>query len=440
MPQASSASQAPAPAPTPAATSQENGLDASGKQRPNIVIIFTDDQGYGDIGVNGAEGFETPNLDQLAAQGMQLTDFYVAPVCTPSRAQLMTGRYAHRMGLGHRVLFPYSDGGLPAEEWTMAEALRESGYRTGMVGKWHLGHQPQFHPMKNGFDEFYGVPYSNDMNKHYYQHNKFQSPPLPVYRGEEIVEEDPNQALLTKRFTEEAQQFLQRNQEQPFFLYLAHSMPHKPIFASESFAGKSELGLYGDVIEEIDWSVGQLMNTLDELKLTENTIVIFTSDNGPWRPESSGGLRGKKASTWEGGMRVPCLVRWPAAIAAGSKCNTPLLSMDLLPTLAAWAQAPLSDAALDGADVGGLLTGGSSEAVADRVIRFYRNNNLQAIRQGDWKLHLWRAEWRDQNPEKSPLLFDLALDPNESTDVAAEHPEVVLALQEIADSILKETK
>jgi arylsulfatase A len=413
-------------------TLQENDASVDDEQRPNVVIIFTDDQGYGDVGVHGATGFETPHLDQLAAQGLQLTDFYVAPVCTPSRAQLMTGRYAFRMELGNRVLFPFSDGGLPAEEWTMAEALREAGYRTGMVGKWHLGHQPQFHPMKNGFDEFYGVPYSNDMNSHFYQQNKFQSPPLPVYRGEKVIEEDPNQALLTKRYTEEAQAFMRRNQEQPFFLYLAHSMPHKPIYASEDFAGKSELGLYGDVIEEIDWSVGQLMSTLDELKLAQNTIVIFTSDNGPWRPESSGGLRGKKASTWEGGMRVPCLLRWPNSIAAGGKCSTPLMSMDLLPTLAAWTQAPLGKSKLDGADVGALLTGGASTSVDDRVIRFYRNNKLQAVRQGQWKLHVWRPEWRGKKPKPSPMLFDLSANPNEKIDVAADHPEVVAALQKIA--------
>ena len=406
--------------------------------QPNLVIVFTDDQGYGDVGVNGAEGFETPHLNQLAAEGVQLTDFYVAPVCTPSRAQLMTGRYAYRLGLGHRVLFPFSEGGIADREWTMAESLGEAGYRTGMVGKWHLGHLEQFHPMRHGFDEYFGVPYSNDMNRHFYQHNKFQSPPLPLYRGEKVVEEDPDQSLLTRRFTKEAQAFIRSNHKQPFFLYLAHVMPHKPIAASDDFAGKSELGLYGDVMEEIDWSVGQIMATLDELGLAENTIVIFTSDNGPWRAESSGGLRGKKASTWEGGMRVPCLLRWPAKVKAGGRIEQPLMSMDLLPTIAAWGQAPLSGNPLDGQDVGELITGGSVDYLSTRVIRFYRNNKLQAIRQGDWKLHIWRPEWRNKKPKPSPMLFNLAADRNEANDVAAGQPEVVARLLKIAQKIESE--
>ncbi len=417
-------------------------------QVPNVVIIFTDDQGYGDVGVNGAEGFETPNLDHLAAGGMQLKDFYVAPVCTPSRAQLLTGRYAHRMGLGHRVLFPFSDGGLPAEEWTMAEAMRAAGYRTGLVGKWHLGHKDEFHPMRHGFDEFFGVPYSNDMNRFHYKHNDFQSPPLPVYRGMEVIEEDPDQALLTKRYTDAAGEFIRAHQDRPFFLYLAHSMPHLPIFASEAFKGKSELGLYGDVIEEIDWSVGQVMAALDECGIAENTIVIFTSDNGPWRAQSSGGLRGKKGSTWDGGMRVPCIVRWPDVIPAGSRSSQPTTSMDLLPTLSMWTHAPLRDGPwivgatqgvnLDGIDIRSILIGDHLPAADQRVIRFYRDNQLQAIRQGKWKLHVQRPEWRKLDPKPEVWLFDMENDPGEKTDVSADHPEVVAALQEFVVKIREE--
>lgn len=400
-------------------------------QSPNVVIIFTDDQGYGDVGVNGAEGFETPHLDQLAAEGLQLTDFYVAPVCTPSRAQLLTGRYAHRLGLGHRVLFPFSKGGIAAAEWTMAEALRAAGYRTGMVGKWHLGHTPEYHPTRHGFDDFFGVPYSNDMNRHHYKHNDFQSPPLPVYRGTEVIEEDPDQALLTRRYTEEAQKFLRQHHERPFFLYMAHTMPHLPIFASPEFSGKTEIGLYGDVIAEIDWSVGQIMNTLEELGVADNTIVIFTSDNGPWRQKSSGGLRGKKASTWEGGMRVPCFVRWPAAIEAGGKCREPITSMDLLPTLANWAHAPLSAAELDGDDVGAVLLGGELVADPTRAVYYYRNNVLEAIRQGEWKLHISRAEWKKLDPKPNEWLFNLRQDPNEATECASSYPEVVKSLRDL---------
>ncbi|NQU48068.1 MAG: sulfatase [Planctomycetes bacterium] len=411
--------------------------------RPNVIIIFTDDQGYGDVGVNGAQGFETPNLDKLAAEGIQLTDFYVAPVCTPSRAQLMTGRYAHRMGLGHRVLFPYSDGGLAAEEWTMAEAMQAAGYRTGMIGKWHLGHKEQFHPMRHGFDEFYGVPYSNDMNRHYYKHLDFQSPPLPLYRNEKIIEEDPPQALLTMNYTFEAKEFIRRNQEMPFFLYLAHNMPHQPIAASSKFSGHSELGLYGDVIEEIDWSVGSVMQLVDDLGLAENTIIIFTSDNGPWRAQSSGGLRGKKGSTWEGGMRVPCFIRWPGVIPAGSSSDEMTTSMDLLPTLAAWTRSPAQNPNventvalfdhLDGDDIRPLLTASGHLKTDERALYYYRDNKLQAVRQGRWKLHVNRPEWNKLDPKPSAWLFDMRNDRNETTDVAADHADVVAALLELIE-------
>ena len=278
---------------------------------PNVVIIFSDDQGYGDVGVYGATEFRTPHLDRMAGEGARFTSFYVAaPVCTPSRAALLTGSYPVRVGLGRRVLFPYSKTGLHADEITLAELLKTRGYATGIVGKWHLGHHQKFLPTRQGFDTYFGIPYSNDMGNHWYARQSFMAPPLPILRDEETIEQQPDQTQLTRRYTEEAIRFIRQNKDRPFFLYLPHSMPHWPLAASARFAGSSRLGIYGDAIEEIDWSVGEILKTLGELGIDRRTLVIFTSDNGaslrPWqrrgyRPGSNGPLRAGKNTTWEGG-------------------------------------------------------------------------------------------------------------------------------------------
>ena len=422
-----------------------------GRQPPNIVIIFTDDQGYGDVGCYGAQGFETPNLDRMAAEGMKFTDFYVAaPVCTPSRAALMTGCYPKRLGLAYRVLFPYSDTGLDPDEVTIAELLKGKGYATACVGKWHLGHHPKFLPLRQGFDYFFGTPYSNDMNNFYYPHKNFKAPPLPLIRQDEVIESDPDQRYLTKRYTEEAVRFIERNKDRPFFLYLPHNMPHVPIAASERFEGKTEHGLYGDVIAEIDWSVGEILETLAKLGLDERTLVIFTSDNGAavfpasklrgvthadpngYRSGSVGPLRGRKNTTWEGGMREPCLMRWPGRIPAGAVCREVATAMDLLPTLAYLAGAQVSgDRIIDGKNIWPLMSGQPGAKSPHDAFFYYRDDRLQAVRSGKWKLHVYRPEWKKE--PHGPLLFDLEDDLGETTDVAAQHPDVVKRLEALAE-------
>ncbi len=398
---------------------------------PNVIVIFADDLGYSDLSCYGAQDIRTPRLDRMAQEGMRFTDFYVCTaVCTPSRAGLLTGRYPQRYGLGVRVLFPYSKGGLPLEETTVAEVLRERGYRTACIGKWHLGHSPEFMPTRQGFDEYYGVPYSNDMDGHYYKHNDFQSPPLPVYRGEEQIEAGPDQRFLTRRWTEDAVRFIDENHQRPFFLYLAHNMPHLPIHPSPGFRHTSKGGRYGDVIEEIDWSVGRILDALDHNGIAENTLVLFTSDNGPWHKGSAAPLRGKKNTTWEGGHRVPAIVRWPGQIRAGSTCHAWASTLDLLPTLAHLTGAPLPQVELDGHDITPHLLSTTDPPPDDapdpnRVFYYYRDNRLQAIRSGRWKLHVHRPEWSKEGPPPQPLLYDLVEDPAESNNVASEHPDLL---------------
>jgi len=411
-------------------------------RHPNIVVVFTDDQGYGDVGCYGAEGYATPRLDRMAREGMRFTDFYVAgPVCTPSRAALLTGCYPKRLGLAHRVLFPYSDTGLNPNETTLAEVLRPQGYATACFGKWHLGHLAPFMPWQQGFDYYFGVPYSNDMDAHYYKHLDFTAPPLPLYRQQEVIESGPDQHLLTKRYTEETVRFIEDHADQPFFVYLAHNMPHLPIAASKAFEGTTEHGLYGDVITEIDWSVGQILDALARLGLDEQTLVVFTSDNGPvvfegerlgYRSGSAGPLRGRKNTTWEGGMREPCLMRWPGHIPAGAVCSELATTMDLLPTLARLAGSqPPTDRIIDGKDILPLMTGQPGAVSPHEAFYYYRDDRLQAVRSGTWKLHVYRPEWKDA--PHPPLLFDLAADVGETTDVAAAHPDVVTRLQALAD-------
>ncbi len=413
---------------------------------PNVVIIFTDDQGYGDVGCYGAEGYTTPNLDKMAAEGARFTDFYVpAPVCTPSRGALMTGSYPMRIGLGHRVLFPYSTYGLNPDEVTVAEVLKGAGYATGMIGKWHLGHHTPFLPTRQGFDSFFGTPYSNDMNGYLYKGLDYLSRPLPLMRGENIVELDPDQHLLTRRYTEEAVDFIESHKASPFFLYMAHNMPHVPIYASDAFAGTTEHGRYGDVIAEIDWSVGAVLEALDRAGIAENTLVIFTSDNGPvtgtrkspddgapYESGSSGPLRGRKNQTWEGGMRVPAIMRWPAQIPAGTVVHELATSMDILPTLARIADAPLPDVTLDGKDIRSLMVAEPGAKTPHDVFYYYRDNRLQALRSGPWKLHVFRPEWKE-GKGGAPLLYNLETDPGEQADLAKEHPEVVRRLEGLAE-------
>ena len=298
------------------------------ENQPNIIIFFTDDQGYADLGSFGAEGFETPHLDQLAKEGIRFTNFYVpATVCTPSRVGLLTGRYPKRAGLHEAVLFPFSEGGMALSEYTMAEMLKDAGYATSMIGKWHLGHQQEYMPNNQGFDSFFGVPYSNDMDNYYYKEIDFQSPPLPLYRDTVLIENGPDQDYITKRYTDEAVKLIKERKNKPFFLYLAHSMPHLPLHASPAFRGKSELGLYGDVIMELDWSAGEIVKALKAEGIYENTIFIVTSDNGP-RVGSAKPLRGLKAETWEGGQRVPGIISWPANISAGQINHEMISTLD----------------------------------------------------------------------------------------------------------------
>ncbi len=419
-------------------------------ERPNIVILFADDLGYGDLGCYGHPTIRTPNLDRMAAEGMRFTDFYsVAEVCTPSRAALLTGRYPVRSGMAHdqfRVLRPRSTGHLPADELTLPEALKARGYATGMIGKWHLGVwsiNPAGHPRRHGFDSFFGLRHSNDMDP------KPGIPPRantladqdaawwnsPLYRNEEIIERPVDQTTLTRRYTEEAQRFIREHKREPFLLYVAHTFPHTPLFASSKFRGTSRRGLYGDVVEELDWSVGQILETLRREKLDRKTLVFFTSDNGPWlimnqQGGSAGLLRDGKGSTWEGGMRVPGIAWWPGRI-KGVGANTNLACMlDIFPTALklAGAKAP-ADRVIDGHDLSDMLLRG--EPSPRRSMFYYRGARLFAVRKDNWKLHLYTQKGYGQpKPEahEPPLLFNLNIDPGETFNVATNHPTVVADL------------
>lgn len=413
---------------------------------PNIILIFADDLGYGDLSCYGHPLIRTEHLDQMADEGIRLTSFYVAaPSCTPSRAALMTGRYPLRSGLPY-VIFPKEDKGLPASEITMAEALKGSGYRTMCIGKWHLGQtREEFFPTSQGFDSYYGMITSNDMKRPFVETDV----PLRLYRDTEPVEEFPvEQTTLTSRYTAEAVKFIKDAGEKPFFLYLAHSMPHTPLSASPAFKGKSAGGLYGDVIEELDWSVGEVLKALKESGVDQQTIVIFTSDNGPWQymPDrmyqegyvqpwdagSAGPLKGAKGSSYEGGFRVPCIIRWPAAIPAGQVTPQVATSMDLLPTLvgAAGGTVP-QDREIDGVDILALLQG-------DRTFQrgkdffYFEGKNFDGIRSGDWKLRIapYAGHGVPRNDALEPELYNLATDPGELYNRAAQHPEIVEALKE----------
>jgi len=440
--------------------------------KPNVVLIFADDLGYGDVGAFGARDIRTPQIDRLAAEGMRFTSFYVAqPVCTASRAALMTGCYANRVGL-FGALNHESRIGIAAEEKLLPEMLQEHGYATAIFGKWHLGLQPEFLPTRNGFDEFLGIPYSNDNGPLHGSQRGL--PPLPLMDGERIVEHDPDQAQFTRRFTERACAFIEKNRERPFFLYVPHVMPHVPIFASEKFKGKSGRGLYGDVVEELDWSVGEIMATLAKHDLDRRTLVIFTSDNGPFlsygnHAGSAGPLREGKLTTWEGGVRSPCVMRMPETVPAGRTCAEIASTIDLWPTLARWTGAPPAEREIDGLDIGPLMRGEPSAKSPHEAFYFYAGEELQAVRSGDWKLHLAHdyltsasppgrdgrpANFERMKPEAMSVsglagiasrhgyvvrhqpsaLFNLEQDLGETRDVSAEQPEVVARLLKLAEA------
>lgn len=423
---------------------------------PNFVIILTDDQGYADVGVYGAEGYETPNLDRLATEGMRFTSFYVAnSACTPSRAALMTGSYPDRVGLPN-VLGPRATIGLNPEELTIAEVLQGRGYATAAVGKWHLGDHPVFLPTNHGFDSYFGIPYSNDMSpdpKNNPRPHARGHPGLPLLRDTTVIEREPDQTALTRRYTEEATAFIEANADRPFFLYLAHSFPHVPLYASERFASSTERGLYGDVIREIDWSVGEILATLGRLGLDEHTLVFFTSDNGPWlifgnQSGSAGPLREGKGTSFEGGQRVPGMARWPGEIPAGEISDHLVTAMDLLPTFAELAgDSLLQERVIDGHDIWPILSGTSQARSPYERFFYYRSGQLQAVRSGRWKLHVphgYRTlAGGEVGNDGTPgaygqaridlALFDLRADVGETTDVAGQHPEVVERLMRFVE-------
>lgn len=372
-------------------------LTLQAEERPNVVIIHTDDQGYADVGAYGATTFQTPHLDRMAAEGIRFSSAYaVANACSPSRAALLTGCYPVRVGLPD-VLGPSQrqNGravGLHPDEVTLAELLKPLGYATACVGKWHLGDIPEFLPLNQGFDAFFGLPYSNDMWPNHPTTKDF--PALPLMEGNEVIESNPDMNQLTTRYTEYAVKFIAEHQENPFFLYLAHSMPHVPLGVSDKFRGKSAQGMYGDVIMEIDWSVGEILRALEEAGLDRQTMVIFTSDNGPWisygnHAGSAGPLREGKGTTWEGGHRVPCIVRWSGRIPANQVCDKMIANFDFYPTVAEAAGAALpADRIIDGKSLWPLLEGRPGAGTPHEYFYFYGRNELQAVRKGPWKLHL----------------------------------------------------
>jgi arylsulfatase A len=419
--------------------SQGGGKSGRGGS-PNFIIIFCDDLGYGDIGCFGSKKHRTPNIDKMAADGMRFTSFYVTSgVCTPSRSSLMTGCYPRRVNMhqsasGEWVLFPVDKKGLNPDEITIAEVLKRQGYTTACVGKWHLGDQPQFLPTKQGFDYYFGIPYSNDMGSN--QRN--QNPPLPLLRNDKVIEAPVDQNTLTKRYTEEVVNFITENKARPFFVYLPHTMPHNPVHSSDAFRGKSANKGYGDAVEEIDWSTGQILETLKMLGIDENTLVVFTSDNGA--ASQWGGsnlpLSGWKGSTMEGGMREPCVMRWPGKIPAGKSCDELACTMDLLPTFAKLAgTAAPSDRIIDGKDIRMLMAGKKDAKSPHEAFYYYYRDQLQAVRSGKWKLHLPRKIKARKNKPAFDIpiqLYDLNADIAEKNNIVDKHPDIVKRLQALA--------
>lgn len=421
--------------------------DEKDQRPPNFIVILCDNLGYGDIGCFGSQLHRTPHLDRMADEGMRFTSFYVTSgVCTPSRASLMTGCYPRRVNMhisdkGRSVLQPVSPKGLHPDEVTLAEVLRDAGYATTIIGKWHLGDQPQFLPTRQGFESYFGIPYSDDMT----QRPNQVWPPLPLLRGEQVVEAPADRDTLTRRYTQAAIRFIEAHRDRPFFLYLPHAMPGSTThpFASEEFRGRSDNGPYGDSVEELDWSTGEILATLTRLGLDEQTLVVWTSDNGaPRRSPPQGSnqpLGGWGYTTMEGGMRVPCIVRWPGRVPPGTTCDELATTMDLLPTLAHLAGAqPPGDRILDGHDIRALLFAEEDATSPYEAFYYYHMDRLQAVRAGKWKLHLPRPGFesngsaRDVRDHSRYLLYDLEADIGETRNVADEHPDVVERLQQYA--------
>jgi arylsulfatase A-like enzyme len=440
----------------------------SGTRPPNVVLIYADDMGYADIGPfstrSGAARPVTPNLDRMAQDGVRLTSFYVAQaVCSASRAALLTGSYSNRVSI-NGALNHTADYGLNLDEVTIAEVLKPRGYATAMFGKWHLGHKAPFLPLNQGFDEYLGLPYSNDMWPRHPQQKNFY-PDLPLMEGDKVVKLDPDQSQLTTMYTERAVRFIERNRERPFFLYVAHAMPHVPLFVSGKYKDKTRQGLYGDVIAEIDWSVGQIMEAIKRAKLDADTLVMFASDNGPWlsygnHGGSQGPFREGKGTSFEGGVRVPFVARWPGHIPKGAQSAEPAMTIDLLPTVARLAGAAVpKDRIVDGLDIWSLLGASSGATSPHEVLYFYWGQELHAVRSGRWKLHLPHpyqsldAAGADGAPGKyvrkeiELSLFDLVADPGETTNVAAANGKVVedlmrfveKAREDLGDSLTKRT-
>jgi arylsulfatase A len=405
-------------------SSMARRLEAA-SQSPNIVLILVDDLGYGDLSSYGSR-IHTPNLDNMAQEGVLFRQFYSAnPVCSPSRASVLTGRYGVRGGVP-TVLQPNDLGGLAETETTIAQMLKPAGYSTMCVGKWHLGRPNNYLPTSRGFDSYYGIPYSNDMTPSILMHNT------------DIIESPVNLTNLTKRYTDQAVNFIQQSKTSPFFLYLPHTFPHIPLAASPDFAGKSSMGLYGDVVQELDWSVGQVLQALKDNGVDQNTLVLFTSDNGPWFQGSPGRLRGRKGDTFEGGMREPFIARFPGMIPGGKVVHSFATTLDLLPTIASLTQAVLPANPLDGVDIGQVLTG-EAEAVDRPVFLYFSNWDLQCARMGRWKLHMARGNTAAYSPTPqvgfynlrliNPELYDIDTDPEEAEDTSAQNPEIVADIQ-----------
>ncbi len=450
----------------------------SQQKSPNVIIIFADDLGYGDLGAFGNPSIYTPHLDQMALEGQKWTNFYVAaPVCTPSRAGLLTGRLPIRSGMTsdkRGVLFPDSKGGLPQTELTIAKALKSKGYQTAAVGKWHLGHLEPYLPTKHGFDSYFGIPYSNDMNRtesieglsgidsqiQLAEQERFQAYNVPLMRNEQVIEQPTDQRTITKRYTEEVISQIRRMKNGPFFIYLAHNLPHIPLFRSEEFSGKSKAGMYGDVVEEIDWSVGEILKTLKVEGLDKNTLVLFTSDNGPWHTfkthgGSAGMLRGAKGGTFEGGMRVPAIFWWPGKLKQGIVMEMGT-TLDMLPTISSLTGIELpKDREYDGSDLSPVLFGSGKSS--RNTIFYYHGTKVRALRVGDFKAHFMiQNEYGSQTAHpitsppteipgqltqlETPFLFNVAIDPGERHNVADKHPEILAEIRKVLEAHLATLK
>ena len=433
--------------------------------QPNIVVIFMDDMGYADVGCFGAQGYQTPNIDRLAKEGRKFTNFHVPqPVCSASRCGLLTGCYPNRVGI-HGALAPNAKHGIHADETTLAEVVKQKGYATAAVGKWHLGSLPQFLPVKHGFDHYYGLPYSNDMWPFHPEAKPGAYPKLPLIEDDRVVDPDvtpEDQTQLTTNYTDYAVRFIEKSKDKPFLLYLAHSMVHVPLFVSDKFKGKSGKGLFADVMMEVDWSVGRVMDTLKANGLEENTWVIFTSDNGPWlrygaHAGSAGPLREGKGTCFEGGTRVTGIMKWPGKIPAGTTTDAMMMTIDLLPTVAKVIDVPQPERKIDGMNVWPIISGEAGAKNPHDFYAFYfEQNQLQAVTSGDgrWKLqlpHTYRSVPADLSKasDGKPVLmkpmkivqaelYDLYADISESKNVAADHPEIVSRLQANAETIRTE--